>query len=674
MTTEHAQFDPAALRNALTNARTRLLAERTPAGHWVGQLSSSALSTATATFALHCVDPGRFAAIIAGGLRWIIEHQNADGGWGDTTDSPGNVATTLLCWSATTALNGKPEAIQHAEQWLTANVGSLEPEAIVAALGKRYGRDRTFSVPILTMCALAGRLGPRERAWRYVAQLPFELAACPHRLLKFLHLGVVSYALPALIAIGQARHHFRPTRNPVARLLRNVLRRRTLAKLASIQPASGGFLEAAPLTSFVIMCLASVAQPPSAVILRGADFLAATVRSDGSWPIDTNLSVWVTTLSIKALAAGGDLAEVLSPDEREYLLNWLLDRQYKVEHPYTHAVPGGWAWTDLSGGVPDADDTAGALLAIAELVRAQPALECGDEGPALGETNDVSRDKAVPRPPAAASTPHSTSNEEKRCQEPSSTFPPPPGEGQGEGNSIDARVQDAAIRGMGWLKDLQNRDGGIPTFCRGWGKLPFDRSGADLTAHAFAAWSVWDLNVPYGLLWLLSAEDQAEAYLKRTQRADGSWLPLWFGDQAQREEGNSTYGTARVLLGAGGGRGADWLIANQNDDGGWGAMRGLPATIEQTAVAVEALCESRREHPGPAAADAIRAGVAWLIANTRGGTEFPAAPIGLYFAKLWYSEKLYPLIFTVAALGRAARVLEAEPGGAHEKSLASMGK
>ena len=30
-----------------------------------------------------------------------------------------------------------------------------------------------------------------------------------------------------------------------------------------------------------------------------------------------------------------------------------------------------------------------------------------------------------------------------------------------------------------------------------------------------------------------------------------------------------------------------------------------------------------------------------------------ATPIGFYFARLWYFEKLYPLIFTVAALRRA---------------------
>jgi squalene-hopene/tetraprenyl-beta-curcumene cyclase len=31
------------------------------------------------------------------------------------------------------------------------------------------------------------------------------------------------------------------------------------------------------------------------------------------------------------------------------------------------------------------------------------------------------------------------------------------------------------------------------------------------------------------------------------------------------------------------------------------------------------------------------------------------SPIGFYFAKLWYFERLYPLIFAVAALRVAAR-------------------
>ena len=55
--------------------------------------------------------------------------------------------------------------------------------------------------------------------------------------------------------------------------------------------------------------------------------------------------------------------------------------------------------------------------------------------------------------------------------------------------SADARSR--GIAGVRWLLDLQNRDGGIPTFCRGWGALPFDRSSPDLTAHTLRAWSAW---------------------------------------------------------------------------------------------------------------------------------------------------------------------------------------
>ena len=45
------------------------------------------------------------------------------------------------------------------------------------------------------------------------------------------------------------------------------------------------------------------------------------------------------------------------------------------------------------------------------------------------------------------------------------------------------------------------------------------------------------------------------------------------------------------------------------------------------------------------------AGVRWLLEATRGGARFTAAPIGLYFARLWYSETMYPRIFTALALG-----------------------
>ena len=152
----------------------------------------------------------------------------------------------------------------------------------------------------------------------------------------------------------------------------------------------------------------------------------------------------------------------------------------------------------------------------------------------------------------------------------------------------------------------------------------------------------------------------AQRYLAATQAADGSWSPLWFGNEHHSDQSNPTYGTAKVVLATLDARGAAWLIDTMHRDGGVGGGPGLPASIEETAVAVEALARVAAESADAAlrgrAAEAVAAGVRWLIGSTSGGTQFAAAPIGLYFAKLWYDEELYPLAFTVAALERAAKL------------------
>ncbi|MFQ6034516.1 MAG: prenyltransferase/squalene oxidase repeat-containing protein, partial [Sedimentisphaerales bacterium] len=385
-------IDKNALDKTLVALKEHLLRSRVPQGSWQGKLSSSALSTATAVFALATVDKKKYKSLIFKGLDWLKDNCNADGGWGDTPHqlsggnecnqsfghkyrygynwcgaSPSNISTTLLCWSAFAIADGPhryDETVAKAESWLINFAGSLEPKTLARAINQQYGQDRSFSAPILTMCTLAGRLGESKQAWRWIKPLPFELATCPHWLFKWLKLPVVSYALPALIAVGQANYYHRRPKNPVVKLLRYLTRRKTLTVLRNIQPESGGFLEAIPLTAFVVMSLAASGQRDNDVTVKGTEFLIASVREDGSWPIDTNLATWVTTLSINALAAGQNLENALSLDERANLQQWLLSLQYCQEHPYTHAAGGGWAWTNLPGAVPDADDTAGALIAL----------------------------------------------------------------------------------------------------------------------------------------------------------------------------------------------------------------------------------------------------------------------------------------------------------------------
>jgi squalene-hopene/tetraprenyl-beta-curcumene cyclase len=346
------------------------------------------------------------------------------------------------------------------------------------------------------------------------------------------------------------------------------------------------------------MSLAASGCADHLVTRRGLEFLARSQRADGSWPIDTNLATWCTTLAADALAPS-------TLGQSESTAGWLLGQQYRTEHPYTHAAPGGWAWTDLPGGVPDADDTSGALVALAKMRNA-----------------------------GSASAPD---------------------------------VQRAAEAGIKWLLGLQNRDGGIPTFCRGWGALPFDRSSADITAHAVRAWLAWDefFEKSHPLKQVLGLGlGKALVFLKDSQRADGSWLPLWFGNERVSDDENPTYGTAQVLkalntvrpwLERHGGleevevprqRAAAWFCAAQNADGSWGGTKGVPGSVEETALAVEALSGVGTI----TASEAARHGALWLVERVESGAWREPSPIGFYFAKLWYYERLYPLIFTVGAL------------------------
>ncbi|MCX6857053.1 MAG: squalene--hopene cyclase, partial [Verrucomicrobia bacterium] len=430
---------------------------------------------------------------------------------------------------------------------------------------------------------------PTVEAWRRVLPLPFELAALPRSWFGAVGMPVVSYALPALIAIGYTRFKNAPPAwwNPL-RWIRAALWVRISPMLKELQPSSGGYLEATPLTSFVTMALAAAGERQHPCIPGAVAFLTGSMRADGSWPIDTNLATWGTTLAVKSLGE-------LQPNTCE----WLLRQQYQDVHPFTSAAPGGWAWTDLPGGVPDADDTAGALI----------ALKVG---------------RAVPSPPGFAQA------------------------------------------GITWLLDLQNRDGGMPTFCRGWGTLPFDRSTPELTAHALLAWWLWEKDMPSECQARIHRSTEvALAYLRKTQRADGSWIPLWFGNENAAGEDNPVYGTAMVVAYLSSEprlaeqavafirSGASYLQAQQQASGAWGGDVAAPATIEETAVTLHALCQASAHTSVPS--DSLKIGTDCLLSATQDGTVFPSSPIGLYFARLWYHERLYPIIWTAQALASVQR-------------------
>ncbi|MEE2935452.1 MAG: prenyltransferase/squalene oxidase repeat-containing protein [Planctomycetota bacterium] len=708
-------------RQTLDRLRAELLDQRLAAGHWVGELSPSSLSTATAVSAIASVLLNQSAADqrnsagrqghsnsttcwhdrIRRGMDYLRRQQNHDGGYGDTDRSHSNIATSYLVLAASAlALRAAGEGLPQ-EQLGRLNAYLLDAGEL-DALRQRYGTDKTFVVPILTNLAIAGLV-----PWEKVPRLPFEAAVFPQSMYRLLQMPVVSYAIPALVAIGQARHFCGPQAWLPIRMIRGASVSRTMDVLRRMQPQSGGYLEATPLTSFVVMSLAVTGRTNNQVCDQGLKFLDQSMSEEGSWPIDTNLATWVTSLAMEALASDPQDDGSWCDDA---LIDWHLGCQHRQRHPFTGAEPGGWGWSDLSGAVPDSDDTPAAILALKD---------------AINWVENTKREQ----------------------------------------------MEEAIAAGVGWLQRLQNRDGGWPTFCRGWGRLPFDRSSNDLTAHAIRALSVASAKSEFRAS---PTGRRAVRFLLKQQQDDGSWFPLWFGNQDRKDESNPVYGTAKVLATVKTGvlpqsavdRGLQYLIRHQNADGGWGGGPSVAAwwddreafpgwegsetgaddsgastedgkvearrfgsrdgvsksragkslqssgrawisSVEETALAVDALvsvalarnrvssdqggggpadrkqsvdlanktaADHKNERSGDSSSgvgetstveqthrEAIIRGVEWLLRSVAQDRHREPWPIGFYFAKLWYHEKLYPLIFTVSALGKYNSLVTGQP-------------
>jgi squalene-hopene/tetraprenyl-beta-curcumene cyclase len=190
---------------------------------------------------------------------------------------------------------------------------------------------------------------------------------------------------------------------------------------------------------------------------------------------------------------------------------------------------------------------------------------------------------------------------------------------------------DTAIaRGREWIEGMQSHNGGFGAFDADnthyyLNNIPFSDHGAlldppseDVTGRCLSMLA--QLGEKPGANADL---DRAIAYLRETQLADGSWYGRWGM--------NYIYGTWSVLcaLNAAGldpksdlvRKAADWLIAIQNPDGGWGedaisykldyrGYEAAPSTASQTAWALLGLMSAGRTNHA-----AVRRGIAYLAAS-----------------------------------------------------------
>jgi squalene-hopene/tetraprenyl-beta-curcumene cyclase len=330
--------------------------------------------------------------------------------------------------------------------------------------------------------------------------------------------------------------------------------------------------------------------------------------------------------------------EELVLDER--CLDWLLACQRTQPDAANCIPPGGWARSDSPGAIPNALDTASALSALVRWRHRFAELQ-------------------------------------------------------------SERIDRAAALGVAWLLDVQNEDGGCRTFSCSGNSLAEGESGTDVTAQvlrALASWQAqWESEEidggPHHYLQLKlgidSAIQRGWRYLESKQHADGHFVPLWFGNEHHQRNENPVVGTAQVLLSCAdlfrldselALRAARWLVSAQHSNGGWGPPRapldysgtykdGFRAwrandelakfcSTEETALAVSALLPLAES--SPSFSRAVANGLAWLAGAVEQDAHRQGSVIGFSFTKLWYHERLYPLLFAEGALARAVRRLEAQ--------------
>ena len=620
------------LDSHIDSATNALLACQRPDGHFQFALEADATVPAEYVLFRHYLGEPVDAAREAGIAAYLRRIQCSHGGWSLLTDGAFDMSATVKAYFALKMIGDSPQA-EHMRRARD-------------AVRLRGGAERSN---VFTRCLLAlYGIVP----WRAVPVMPVEIMLLP-KWFPF-HLDKISYwsrtvIVPLLVLMAKkprarnmkevsvAELFLEPPRQlgptPKApqqkaswfwffRVVDDVLRaaepwfpqamrQRAIARAVAWveerlngEDGLGAIFPGIANSVMMYEALGVPAEDPRRAIARQSIDKLLAVHDNEIFCQPCVSPIWDTALACHAfLEVGGERAVA----EAKRGLEWLVPKQildlrgdWIAQRP--NVRPGGWAFQYANAHYPDVDDTAVVAMAL-----------------------DRIRDS-----------------------------------GQGDHSAAIDRARE-------WIVGMQSVNGG-------WGAFDADNEYYYLNNIPFADHGALldppTEDVSARCLSMLAqlgdttsaAAERALAYLRRSQRHDGSWYGRWGM--------NYIYGTWSVLsaLNAAGvkpeapemRKAVEWLAATQNPDGGWGedgssyrldyhSYEAAPSTASQTAWAVLGLIAAGAvDHP------AVARGVKYLVDN-QGADGFWNEPryTATGFPRVFYLRYHgYPKYFPLWALAR----------------------
>lgn len=513
---------------AVTRSTDYLYSQQRTDGGWTDRLSSSAMPTALAVLAFARASRKTYATEIAAGLDWLRVNQREDGGWSVAdADPPSDISVTAFALAALKVLDpeGSRQSIDRGAAFIEANGG----EAAV------FPNIRTWRELVAITWAMEGLRDVEQQPVQ-----PMEVMLLPPS-----QRNRASIALPGVIALGIGQSRQLPA-NRARRMVQRIAEQKGLDWLREAMGTNGGIEECPLMAALIYTGLRVAGEDVGPDIQRGClDYLTSTRRDDGSWAIDRDLELAVTSYAVLALAESSDITA--EPRLRR-TRDWLLSGQWNGPFEPLKLPSGGWSWANPSGW-PESEDTAVVLTALSMLglPRRHPAVRKALRWLYSMQNKDgswsewVRNSSMVHDGPCTGVTSHVAMAFKEL------------GIGRGDKSPID--------RALGYFETSQQADGSLPSL--------WFRDSTHGTAKVLETYS--ELGDVTGLV-----PTKAREWLLDNQRADGAW-------PAKVVEGAPDGGTAEEtgwalysLLRAGESpwddhmvRAAEWLVDHQDDRGTW---------------------------------------------------------------------------------------------------------